>query len=119
MGTFSRIAEALRGARKLEIFLGVAVICAVCLLASGNIGENGSGMTALETRMADIFSEIEGAGEVRVLINESEDGGVEGVLVVAEGADRLDVRLRLMSAVMATLGTDASRIEIIGMEGAR
>lgn len=119
MGTFSKLSDALRGARKLEIYIGIAVIAALCLLILGNRYESSSGMTVLETRMAQVLSAIEGAGEVRIFINEDTSGNAEGVLVVAQGADNMEVRLKLMSAVAATIGTDASRIEIIGMEGAQ
>ena len=115
METFARLARTIKGARRLEIFIGMAVIAAALLVFTGSSGMNKS--TTLESRMERVLSSIDGAGRVSVLINESEEGEVKGVLVVAEGAGELAVRMRLLGAVKATLGTDASRIEIIEMEG--
>lgn len=115
METFSRLARLLKGARKLEIFIGIAIVAAALLAFSGASGSRQT--TSIESRMERVLSAIDGAGRVSVLINDDSDGEVKGVLVVAEGAGDLVVRMRLMSAVKATLGTEASRIEIIEMEG--
>lgn len=116
MGVFARLSEAVRGARKLEIFLGIALAAAAGILLIGGGADTGC-ETALEKRLARTLSDIAGAGEVSVLINEAEDGEVTGVLIVAEGADEVGVKLRLLGAVEAALGVDASRIEIIEMGG--
>lgn len=117
METFARLARTVKGARRLEIFIGIAVIAAALLVFAGSSGSDRA--TTLESRMERVLASIDGAGRVSVLINEGEDGEAQGVLVVAEGAGRLEVRMRLLAAVKATLGTDASSIEIIEMEGSR
>ena len=114
---FSKIADQLRGARRIGLFVMVALAAALCMLGLNGGGSTQTGATELETRMEQALSAIKGAGDVRVLINEAADGSVTGVLVVAEGADDIGVRLMLESAVHATLDVDISRIEIVGMEG--
>ena len=53
---------------------------------------------------------------MQVLVTERE-GAVVGALVVAQGADRLQVSLALRDAVGTLLNLDASQIEIIKMKG--
>ena len=117
MGAFARLSDAVKGARKLEIFVGIALAAAVGLILLANSSDGGGGETGLERRMERTLSYIAGAGDVSVFINEAEDGSITGVLVVAEGAGDMGVRLRLMSAVEAALGVEAARIEITEMEG--
>lgn len=70
----------------------------------------------LEDRLCAVLSTIEGVGQVRVLIHEETDGGVVGVLVVAEGAQELSVRTELMRAAMTALDVPASSVEVFAMQ---
>lgn len=116
MSVFSRIMQELRGARRLEIFLAIALAAVAALTIMGDGGTDGA-QTTLEARMERTLSAIEGAGEVKVLINEGDAGEIMGVLVVAEGAGDMRVYLSLQSAVSALVDIDVSRIEIVKMEG--
>ena len=116
MNAFSRITQGLRGARRLEIFLALALVAVAALMIMGD-GSNDGGPTTLEARMERTLSAIEGAGEVKVLINEGDTGEIMGVLVVAEGAGDMRVFLSLQNAVRALVDIDVSRIEIVRMEG--
>lgn len=98
----------------------------------------------IEARLAQILSGIRGAGKVEVMVviganNESSQNGgtdtggllshspsgkavndlggtrVEGVIVIAEGADDIRVRTDIQSAVRSLLGIDASRIGVYSM----
>ena len=66
---------------------------------------------SLETRLAAALSDIAGAGQVSVFINEDEEG-VRGVLVVAEGAGDLAVQTELMRAAMTALDVPAASVEV-------
>lgn len=68
-------------------------------------------MAGLEARLAAVLSQIAGAGEVQVLVTE-EDGGICGVLIVADGAQELTVRTELMRAAMTALDVPASSVEV-------
>ena len=109
---FEKCKQALRSARGLEWLMALAVLAALAraLLRP----ENAS--TDLETRLSKILSAVEGAGKVQVWVTER-DGAVVGALVVAQGADRLQVSFALRDAVGTLLNLDASQIEIIKMKG--
>ena len=116
----------LRGVRGLE-WLAATVALALLGLALLNGGATRSAevRTDLETRLEDVLSRVEGAGRVRVLIAErqeigemqagADEGGVGGVLVVAEGAGDVRVRLLLSNAVRSVLNVELKNIEIIEM----
>ena len=113
--------EKLRGVRHIEWVL-IAVGLAAMMLVMGRSQEGtATEQTALERRMESILSSVEGAGEVRVLVNQAEaafassGAAVTGVLVVAEGADDVRVSIELQRAVQAVLGVEAARIEIMTM----
>lgn len=77
-----------------------------------------SGMTGgseSEQRLCALLKEIDGVGEVNVMICESEDG-VESVVVVCEGANDLRVNMNIREAVAAALGTDEKSVKIYLMK---
>ena len=108
--------DALRGARKIEIFLAIAAI-AVLLLQGGVPFQPKTHGTELEQRLGAILCRIDGVGNVEVMVTEAADGSPAGVLVVADGAGEIGVCLRLQYAVQTLLGVEASRIEIVRSEG--
>ena len=91
---------------------------------SGALGD------ALETRLAAVLSRMEGAGQVEVVIHYAqtvstsawpqesaqETGEPVGVVVVAEGADNLRVRLELAQAVQTLLRLEAESVEVFAMD---
>ena len=120
---------ALRGAKRMEWIIVLAVAAVLILLVANRNAAEG-GQTALEARMEAVLSSGRGAGRVRVLVSENEDtaqafsagdnaGDVQGVVIVAEGADDLRVALELSGAAQALLGVDAEKIQVLKMEGNR
>lgn len=80
--------------------------------------KNVSGMTGgseSEQRLCSLLKEIDGVGEVNVMICEGEDG-VESVVVVCEGANDLRVNMNIREAVAAALGTDEKSVKIYLMK---
>ncbi len=125
MSTMRRALDRLRALRHIEWALLALLAAAALMLMSGSssdgIGQGGE----LERRMEAVLECVQGAGRVRVLVNGSEntdmfsgqtDRSVVGVLVVAEGADDLNVALALGRAVQTLLGIEADRIEILDMK---
>ncbi len=116
----SKFMDSLRGARKVEYLALILLIALAILFWTQNQGknaENGAVSTALERRMESTLSQVAGAGDVRVMIAQTEAGNVTGVLIVAEGADDMRVYLALADAAKTLLGVDAKDIEIARMRG--
>ena len=92
------------------------------------------GRDALEERLARVLSSMEGAGQVEVVIHYSvparqvsgwldgtsqveTQGEPIGVVVVAEGAGNVQVRLELARAVQTLLRLDADAVEVFKLGG--
>lgn len=67
--------------------------------------------TDSEKKIAQILSQIDGVGDVEVMIGALEDH-VSGVVVVCEGANNLRVVMDIREAVCAALGTQAKDVKI-------
>ena len=109
--------DGLRGARKVEYLVLVLLIALAVLFWAQNSAPQSATSTELERRMESTLSQVSGAGNVRVMITQGEEGNVTGVLIVAEGADDMSVYLALSDAVQTLLGVDAKSIEIARMRG--
>lgn len=111
-----RILELLKGARRIE---WIAALIAVAILLMQLLGaiEPAGTQTDLERRLEAILASIEGVGRVEVMVAEDAEGGVEGVLVVAEGAWNAAVCLRIQYAVETLLGIEASAVEVVQRAG--
>lgn len=81
----------------------------------------------LEERLERILKHTEGVGDVRVMITEAEEarrfvtekeeeGMVEGVVVVAEGATDPAVKKKIQDIVVALFPIEAHKIEIVKMK---
>lgn len=118
-----RALDRLRGTRHIEWLLMLIVLAAAVLLTTGTDFQGAAPATEIERRMEAVLSCVEGAGQVRVLVNSPEsmpafsqgEMKTTGVIVVAEGAGDMKVRLALQQAVRAFLGVDTGQIEILTM----
>ncbi len=68
-------------------------------------------MTSDEQRLSSILSNVDGAGTVEAMITEK-DNVIVGVLVIADGADDIYVRIRLIDAAATALGVDKSVVNV-------
>ena len=113
--------------RRCWIVIGAALLAAALLLmlARGS-QEQASGMTELEARLSATLSGIEGAGRVRAMVladagafyAESGAQEVQGVIIVAQGAYDVGVRLSLQRAAMTLFSLPAERVDVFsGWEG--
>lgn len=107
--------DALKSARKIEILIIVAAICALLVLQMGTGTESVSNDD--EARMERILSQIEGAGHVNVMIAANGQGEAQGVVVVASGADDVRVMLEIQRAVRTLTGLELEAIEVVKSEG--
>lgn len=168
MEKLKKIFAKIKSVKNIEIIIGLVII-AVMIIIYSNVSaakektDAASGGEAtltdnLETRLADILGEIEGAGEVKVMITYAGTGDkitaettnthttttngstsstttttttsspvlsgsdvvilqekmpeIKGVIVVAEGASDMKVKLKLMQATATVLGINANSIQI-------
>lgn len=112
----SKLFQKLKNIKHIEIIIAVifAVVILLIYLSSTNATSTHTSNTStnLETRLETILSDIEGAGNVSVLINSS-DEKVEGVIVVASGADDVYVKMNILRAVETVLKIPTTQIEIL------
>ena len=83
--------------------------------------------TALEKKLEELLSQVEGVGEVRVILMtgmekdsssfySSENERVTGILVAAQGADNSVVSRNIVEAVMALFQVEAHKIKVMKMK---
>ena len=100
------------------------LLAMLLLLAAGMTGAGGSREAALERRLEQTLSGVDGAGRVRVTIREREvpvsgsslSGSLRvpcGAVAVAQGADDPLVAMELRSALCALLGLPPSAVSIV------
>lgn len=104
-------------------------VLAVIFLFRGQT--SGGGATALEKRISQTLSSMDGAGEVKVVISYRsaahpsisgfQSGAVEqtpsGAVAVVQGADDPLVRAQMVDALCALLGLPASAVSVIAGGG--
>ena len=110
--------------KKEIVWIILILLLAVVFIFFGSRGDDVDvgGDDSYETRVADICKSIDGVGASRVLIYYSEPSSryaerkVEGIVVVCEGADSLDVRRRLTETLSAFFGIGSNRVIIEKMK---
>lgn len=70
--------------------------------------------SAEEIKLTRILSEIEGVGQAEVMINKGENG-VDGVIIVCEGAYNIMTRSNIINAVTVALNVEKNNIAIYAM----
>lgn len=112
----SKLFQRFKSIKHIEIIIAVifAVIVLLIYLSSVNpVQKTQSSVgTNLETRLESILSDIEGAGNVSVLINNT-DNQIDGVIIVASGADDVFVKMNILKAVETVLKIPTAQIEIL------
>lgn len=101
----------------LAVALSTLIILAFILYGSKNkITQTSSSynMSSTEVKLTRILSEIDGVGKAEVMVNEGQSG-IEGVIIVCEGAYNLMTRSDLLNAVSTALNVDKNIIAIYAM----
>ncbi|MGI6213207.1 MAG: hypothetical protein ACOYIQ_01475 [Christensenellales bacterium] len=125
--------------KNIEIIIAVIAIGIVLLIYASTLSSNKIKNTSLpsanqiagegeEERLAAILSQIEGAGRVSVMITyekndyaaeasaEAGEPKIKGVIIVAEGAQDVAVRLNLIRAAQTVLDIKSDTIEVFVMK---
>ena len=114
-----KIISYLKEKKEAAVILILLALGLILLFLSG--GESDAPATAevgLEERISEACSGVEGVGECSVYIyyteadarNRTED--VESVIVVCEGADSVEVRLRLTEMLSSFFGIGTNRVRV-------
>ncbi len=103
--------------------LAVLIILAIVFLSMDVFTQSRDGRRQIadsdggtETSLAVMLSDIKGAGEVNVMVEESNDGEVKGVIVTASGAGNPVVRNNLTNAVAAIYDIPTSNVMVFEKE---
>ena len=99
--------------------ISMLIIAAVVLLAFDVFTDNKDGRRQIvdddggvEAELCLILSDIEGVGEVDVMLQYDDDEKVTGAIVTAQGADDPVVKNKVISAVMALFNISATSVEV-------
>lgn len=98
--------------RDAWLYGALAFCVALGLLLSGM--HEGTGQE--ERQIAQVLSQISGAGDVSVAIYREEDKPC-GAIIVSSGAQDVSIRLQLQQAAQTLLGLPASRIGVYPRQG--
>ena len=122
-GMFARVKnnsviKKLRGIKNIQIIALIFIIAVGLIIYSSVTTANRdatdgtkSVMTEEEQRLSAVLSSIEGAGAVETMIT-SRDGNIVGVIVIAEGAESISVRLKLLDAAACALGVSKQIVNV-------
>lgn len=111
--------------KKDIVRVALVVALGLVLVFLGSRGENSVSETevGVEERIAEACSAVEGVGECAVYVyysagGERADGSeVESVIVICEGADSVDVRVKLTKMLSSFFGIGSNRVSIEKMKG--
>lgn len=111
--------QKLRGIKNIQIVVAILIIAVALIIYSNVLSKNkqtesasvSSVETEEESRLSNVLSQIDGAGDVATMITKSESK-IVGVIVIASGARDITVRLRLVDATATALGVDKNIVSV-------
>ena len=122
----SSLLKKLRGIKNIRLIAAIFIIAIALLIyssvATGNASRaadsnvSSSEMDAEEARLASVLRGLEGVGRVETMITRDADDEIVGIIVIAEGAEDIAVRLRLLSAVTTAMGVDDKIVNVYTMK---
>ena len=122
----SALLKKIKGIKNIRLIAAIFII-AVALLIYSSVATNNAvrdasgtesayGMDSEESRLASVLEGLEGVGRVETMITRGENDEIVGVIVIAEGAEDIGVRLRLLSAVTTAMGVDKQIVNVYTMK---
>lgn len=122
----SSVVKKLKGIKNIRLIAAIFIIAIALLIYSTVATEKalgaGDGEVSSsvadpdESRLASVLRELEGVGRVETMITRDDEERVIGVIVIAEGAEDIAVRLRLLSAVTTAMGVDKNIVNVYAMK---
>lgn len=126
MGKLLEIWRRVRQDGGLLVMIALAV--GICLLLPQEQEKLSGSSSEEEARLATVLSAMEGVGKVEVVIRWDETSATmtqpgskapAGVVVVAQGAEDIGVRIKLIRAVTTLLQLQPNSVEVFAMEQER
>lgn len=122
----SALLKKIKGIKNIRLIAAIFII-AVALLIYSSVATNNAvrdasgtesayGMDQEESRLASVLEGLEGVGRVETMITRGGDDEIVGVIVIAEGAEDIGVRLRILSAVTTAMGVDKQIVNVYTMK---
>ena len=120
-GKLKSIAEKLKTVRHIELILLAAAICIAILVYLGVSNKDGTEIPVYtpqsqsqseEARLEGLLESITGVSDCTVMVTYGEDGGVEGVVVSAEGAGDMNVKLKIIDVICTLMNVDGGKIKV-------
>ena len=111
-----QLVEALKSAKKIELFVIIAAVCTLLVIGTGDKTADKTIQDPQEQRLERILSQIEGAGDVAVMLS-YEDAYPKGCVVASSGAEDMHIYLELQRAVKALTNLELEQIEIVKSKG--
>lgn len=122
----SSVLKKIRGIKNIRLIAAIFIIAVVLIIYSNvaadraasdrTAGAPETSMDSDESRLAGILEGLEGVGRVETMITRGEDDEVVGIIVIAEGAEDIATRLRLLSAVTTAMGVDKQIVNVYTMK---
>lgn len=116
---FKKYIDSLKIKDNVVKIISILIIAAVVLLTFDVFTDNRDGRRQIvdddggvEAELCLILSDIEGVGEVDVMLQYDDNDKVTGAIVTAQGADDPVVKNKVISAVMALFNISATSVEV-------
>lgn len=112
------IFQKLKNIKHIEIIVAVIFGIIIFLVylsttSSSSLFSSNTGQTTLEERLSSILDDIDGAGNVSVFVNTGENDSITGIIIVSSGADKVSVKLNILSAIETVLNVPTANIQIL------
>ena len=113
---FLKFIKEKRDITKIAFVLALGLV--LIFLGNASRGKTPESEAGIEERLTELCSGVDGVGECSVLIYyaDADEGAVESVIVICEGADNVEVRLRLTDMLSSFFGIGSNRIRIEKMK---
>lgn len=120
-GRLKNFAEKLKTVKHIELILLAAAVCIALLIYLGVNESKESNLpvysvqqpqSSEEARLEALLESVIGVGDCSVMITYGEDGRAEGVVVSAEGAGDMNVKLKIIDIICTLMDVDGGKIKI-------
>ncbi|MGN1060861.1 MAG: hypothetical protein ACI4QN_03930 [Candidatus Coproplasma sp.] len=115
----TKVASLINRYKKVIIIVGLIILLVIVAVisfggSSQSLTVNSTARSETETKLMRILSEIEGVGKAEVMVTEGKDG-IEGVVIVCEGANNIMTRNDVINAVKVALKIEKNNIAVYAM----